>query len=167
MTDLIKHKHCHGTIGRAEVLAIADELSMNLTGEYTYGEIIHRAEQIAEERHLARVAKSPHDFLSTPGCHPFACECHWCCHDEEFDDNPEECPACQEVIYVLKASADWSKCWLVSDTIKGILNTIEPDLEEMLNHPEDDGTISIHVEKMTNLEWQLFLLEGHEFEGFQ
>ncbi len=164
----IETKPCHGTVNRAAVWARVTELTKD-TGGYQGSmqqDLVHEAEDYVTELHKARIAKCPVE-IARKHYHPYSCECHWCCHDEKFDDNPEDCPECQKEIFVLRASADWSKCWLVSDNAKGICDTIVYDLEAMLDHPEDGGKVEITIESQTQLEWQLFLLNGNEFEGFQ
>jgi len=115
-----------------------------------------------EEEHLARVAFC--DAMDSP--HPVTCECHWCTHDSEFDQNPEKCAACQAELYVYRADSDWSESWLCDWDVTNFMHGLIPEIEGMRECEDEGGRIEIRLEKMTHYRWWQIVLKGEEFEGF-
>ena len=162
-----QHKPCNGTARADEFRKLREEHLKPGLSTMEMEPILMMIDHEISERHKRRIFNAPRpDGVGGPDRHPFHCGCHWCCHDEEFDDDIANCPACQEEIYVLRATADWSGSSLVSDNATGITDTIKHDLDAMLEHPEDGGEVTIRLEKRKYYEWQEFLLMGREFEGF-
>lgn len=164
-------KPCHGSVEREEFAARVKKLRDSMQGKNlsmgphsdSFAAELAEIQDAITAKHKTRIAHSP----QSKDVHPFHCECHWCCHDEEFDEHPEDCPACQQKVHVLCAESNWSSDKLYWDQTKEFLGSIEADLECMMEYPEAGGVVTISLKEMTHLEWQSFLLEGREFEGFQ
>ena len=168
MTSLNKHTPTKFSVlfdkARQEVKRIAKKNRIVFSGPL-YDDIVRDAQEEAIKWHLARLDKCPIDSFKTE--HDNDCRCHWCTHDEVYDKNPQDCPQCQEPVWVFIATSDWSKISFVSETLEDLMSGLNADFQNMLETPDLGGSIVVSLKKYTDLEWWTYVLDSPEFCGFE